>query len=825
MLTFVTALLLAVLTHGQLQVERVVTGADAWGPGVQLIGMNGGCSQYFIRFTIGGKFWSLELMNPTVCPMSTPYNPGCPFGCGAAPAWPLAPIVPFVITFHDITTSASFMLPTRHNAPYTLQAGDTIGYIPDVLDSQLPTANMRITLKFQETPISTIVNAGTRNMCSGSWSDQFSFSTNTDLLNRDWGHHRATGSYVTDNFADGFAQTSFYYGRWNGGSSSGGDPRQRWWFWRKGPIPPYVLSYQAFSNRSMGITRGWRQLPEFGSRADHYCNGGWSWSCSCSQSYTMTFTYYETVRYYKATAKVTHTMLRALMPNEGDTWETSVNDTDYDVKFRFGWYNVARATATATTAERERYFAVFVLQPFPLQDIWITVTDDANGFILFQDTEAHFPYVEPRLQGQLGWLRAIDYNYRWGATAPSNVRFTVTVKFNRRQRIMNELPNEERAVMIQDWTHDQGSDVLGLKVPIPPSVLLQKDLMGAVAARPFTNGEFVMDIDMQCVLTGARADAWLNTTFPRFQSNLTYRKRFHPNWPFPDGANYTHDRVQFILGLMATLNAEEQKGRTWFTYYASFYPTKPTDLPTFWDAAALERMLGFSELVRFVKERLQLWRDEYDMIGIVLPWFKNQHTLERWMYARAYIIRNGYNWGNSPGGYLQLPLVNIFRRRSQNNLVFSVGRSPTTAPIDEVGTLTHYRLHATADIALNEEVSLDFNATKYTKHEYLINFGGIPAASKDATTVPGVDQYLENTAASRQKVVEELQAKHNESYKSALNRLINLLSLKQGMLPLVVDGLGSPPEIVDMATVILNTEKAVGAAQLAAAIMEYSMLP
>jgi hypothetical protein len=132
---------------------------------------------------------------------------------------------------------------------------------------------------------------------------------------------------------------------------------------------------------------------------------------------------------------------------------------------------------------------------------------------------------------------------------------------------------------------------------------------------------------------------------------------------------------------------------------------------------------------------------------------------------------------------------------------------------------------ALADIAFQEEIFVDFGAANFNKHDYFLRYGQVPAAATDATTVPGWDGYLDLTAASRAVLVAEYEAHFGETTKQALGRVISVLSVKLVSLPLNVDGLGSTPEQVNMATALLASERATLIWQLADANLELSTMP
>ena len=73
-------------------------------------------------------------------------------------------------------------------------------------------------------------------------------------------------------------------------------------------------------------------------------------------------------------------------------------------------------------------------------------------------------------------------------------------------------------------------------------------------------------------------------------------------------------------------------------------------------------------------------------------------------------------------------------------------------------------------------------------------------------------------------LVKHWQERYSETYRAALTRAISALQVKQASMPVNVDGLGSTPEQVNMATALLNAEKAVLAWQVADANTELASL-
>jgi hypothetical protein len=187
-------------------------------------------------------------------------------------------------------------------------------------------------------------------------------------------------------------------------------------------------------------------------------------------------------------------------------------------------------------------------------------------------------------------------------------------------------------------------------------------------------------------------------------------------------------------------------------------------------------------------------------------------SVESWQYMRAHVLRSTF----SQGGELFLPpFVHLLRHGPV---------APNIGLRAEWYTGQVY-ITALADIALDEELYPDFNAGSFTKHEYFLRYGEVPAGATDATTVPGWTGYLDQTRPSRDVLVELLKNQYGETKKQALQRVISTLGIKQASMPVNIDGLGSTAEQVAMVTRLLDSEKATLVWQLSDANAEYAAMP
>lgn len=570
------------------------------------------------------------------------------------------------------------------------------------------------------------------------------------------------------------------------------------------------------------------------------CNLDWPFvECTCF-NFSATVTFYETVRLYSAEASIrqpngpynlSNPVSAALIPDptttivaEGDA-ATVQTVGQYGMEFRFinydlpldgKEYNISTPHLLTDTVlpPGHTVLGLYILQPFPIKDLWVTVTDN-NGTILFEEQEVHVPFVEKSAQGQVGWLFGV--NHRAFSNA---LGVRVTASYNRRQSL-GSTPEQQKSRLLINWLQDlSGTSWSAFVSPIPSTIIIRRGLLGAVAGRQIWSGSTISRVPYRAVLTASLARKWFEGSIGRkcwkrpglVNGNTTITSNFtqlYWNLTFSMDPR-AFDRL--MLSLFAVMNGVNPDDRTssWFAFFDSFYPSRPTSLPWFYDLDALDRLLGFTEIPRLVRNKLEMWRIEWGILAYALPWFGREVSLYRWQNTRAWVMRNSF-WNFSH--YVMIPGVNLMRHGKKPNV--NLIRDPVT---------NDYTLVAAQDISKDSELFPNVIPSMYSKHEYLMSYGQTPDAAAAVATIPGMDGFLYNNAISRAQMVSALSVKYAESYKASLGRLLSLIGVKLGTLPLSIDGLGSDPETVELANAILVAERAVLTQQFADGTIEYESL-
>lgn len=765
--------------------STTIWNADTWPAGDHWISMNGdGCDRYYLRITVGGKFWSVYITNPYGCDCC----PGCcstnPFG---AFPWPLRGLAPMTLRFFDTDKGKNDLLQTRHNSPTTfnhLAGGVTLA---QALDATLVSPRMRVEVHI--TPIETtlLVHDGTVVF------------TNFGVVPSQVQDNRFDVKMNADNYQNGMGLQTHYFGRWTGIVVGSGNPEMHWRWRRKGLIPPNIFywwhnSQIGYSIRTSTLSQGWQTVPTFGTYNPYYCFAG---SCPGSRTFTMTLRFFETYREYTATLLVSRAALQAAMPNEGD-WidmQSNVTGSYHAFGVRVAWMNISREAIDSPTMARQ-FYGIYLLQPFNLQDVLVYIYDNHDNHIIFRDIETHFPYRDPsRQDGQYGWPLALDFWTRRAEAAPRNQVFRIEIKYNRRAKIANNLENQVRAILLQDWARDEGGDVDNVIVPIPPTVLNKPELMGAVAAKPFVTNEVVLSLERNATITGIAAMRWLNATY---WNRLMDDDRWNHTWyTFYNGTR--HERDALAMTLQSCLQQPDPRllwSTNYFVLLNSFFPTKPLDLPLFWDDATIEKLFGFSEVARILRDRLEQWTYEYEIICDNILFFRRHVSLERWLYTRAYIIRNAVDIGLREQDYFIVPVENIFRRRANTNCRFVYNSSTE-----------RLQVLASKPIALHEELSMDQGAATMSKIDYLIRYGQMHPLAANAATLPDADLFLLKTDFRRWEISIGFMRKYKISWVAATDMTKKKIEDKLKDFPTSVDGLGSSTEMVNMAMELLAMER------------------
>jgi hypothetical protein len=273
-------------------------------------------------------------------------------------------------------------------------------------------------------------------------------------------------------------------------------------------------------------------------------------------------------------------------------------------------------------------------------------------------------------------------------------------------------------------------------------------------------------------------------------------------------------RVHIIMTLMLVTDVVSQQdySTAFWTISDAFYPEEPTMLPQFWDSNQVVRLFGFTEIPTFIATQLGQWTSEHNILCTAWPWFQKEVTVTKWRNFRGHVLRSTFELNRQ---LFLPPFLHLMRHSST---------VPPNVDLWSEWSSGTINLTATTNIPKDGELFVNFHPELFYKHEYLLRYGAVPPTSKDSSTLPGYDGYLDLTAASRVPLVMRYMVLYSLTYLDALLAVMSDISQKQSVLPVVVNGLGSTTTQVDMAAALLASEKAVLAWQYADAYAEFTLL-
>eukprot|EP00672_Neobodo_designis_P020269 CAMPEP_0174838296 /NCGR_PEP_ID=MMETSP1114-20130205/7296_1 /TAXON_ID=312471 /ORGANISM="Neobodo designis, Strain CCAP 1951/1" /LENGTH=795 /DNA_ID=CAMNT_0016072391 /DNA_START=265 /DNA_END=2652 /DNA_ORIENTATION=+ len=791
-----------------------ITGAKSWGTGYSQTfkPVVTPCEEYQVTVTVGATFIGVSVTNPHVCSYPTPCIPAS--GDYSKPGCKWAQyrvIAPFALEWVDKSTTATFTLPTRQNTPINIPMEATTLSVPEALDKRTVTNLMELRIRIM--PIeTTTLESQEENMWGGVPDDLFAFKTGYVDFNRA-NADRSVGIKYQYNIRY-WDPHDMYYGHM--------------YHRRKQPTPPFMFK-QRFGDgcdwspgdfeKCQGPGYGYyHRVHAYPAPAndwnylrmdcDRYCDSywinaddGWSWSYH---------EFYEDFRLRKHTVTVDWAAVKAATQLASNGYATTVDAPDANnqsIKLRFEWRNLTEFRDGSTTEAAEATTArqtvgVYVIPPnYQIQDLWVTVHSDA-GKRVFTDMERRVPYRNPNSPtGHVGWMWALTERF-----VPVT-DFTIVVRYNRAVKL-GTTEEERRVALLRGFVDDNNGDVSNMTSPIPKTILATEGVMGAVASRAITSGDPVAHISYQSCLTNNITKNFYNRHLAKKMNTSSTWYAYWDTTPTP----WHQEHLMMTLMLVTDAVSEDDYSTAFWPIYDAYYPAKPAMLLHFWDPIQVNRLLGFSQLPAIAAAQLAQWATEHAMIAEAWPWFGASISVGKWQRTRAHVLRSTF----AQNGELFLPpFVHLLRHAPV---------TPNLALRAEWHTAQIY-VTALADIAFQEELYVDFNAPAFSKHEYFLRYGEVPTGATDATTVPGWTGYLDLTRPSRDVLVAQWMAQYGESQKQALQRVISVLSVKQASMPVNVDGLGSTPEQVNMATRLLNSEKTTLNWQLADANAEYAAMP
>jgi hypothetical protein len=770
------------------------------------------CEEYRVQLTVGAKFISLTVTNPQVCDYPTPCSPtdyGQP-GCRWAQ---FAVVGSFSVEWVDKSTTATFTLPTRQNAPENVPMEATTLTIPEALDKTLVTNAMDLIVRIR--PIETTTLVSNEPTMYGSIPNDLN-DFKVDFID-----------FSRSNAERSMGVTMRYHLRdWS--SVFIGHTYHR----RKQPTSPFMFKHRmgsgcTWSDTTTAACRG----PGYGyyQRVQPFATPVNDWNylrMDCSRSYCLDwymnadtgssqsyYEYYEDFRLLKHSVTVNWATVKAdtqLAVNGYASMATAIDATNTSIaNLRFVWHNVsefrsALTTAAAEAAEARKTVGLYVVSPpYQIQDLWVTVHNQA-GTRIFAEMERRVPFRSPAAAGgHVGWMWALNERFDAATT------LTIVVRFNRAASL-GITEEEKRVALVRGFTEDNNGDLSNVTAPIPKTILSEEGIMGAVAARGILAGQSVATVSFQSCITNNITNKFHDR---HFAAKLNTTAAW---WAIYDGKSQTtpwhKEHIMMTLMLVVDAVSEDDYSTAYWALADALYPAKPKMLMQFWDPIQVSRLLGFSELPAISATQLASWASERAIIAAAWPWFALEVSETKWQYMRAHVMRSTF----AQGGELFLPpFVHLLRHGPV---------APNVGLRAEWYTGQIY-LTALADIPFEGELYPDFNAASFSKHEYFLRYGEVPAGATDATTVPGWTGYLDLTRPSRDVLVNLWKAQYGETKKQALGRVISVLGVKQASMPVNVDGLGSTAEQVNMATALLASEKATLAWQLADANAEYITLP
>jgi hypothetical protein len=798
---------------------QVVTGADTWPLGTvkHYVLASSACTKYFLSITKAASFFQATVTNPNICSWPSCTAPGYgQAGCqtGTPSGWAnYQNVYPFSLEWWDTSTTAIYVLPTRQNTPIGMTPEATTFTITQALATSMATASMRLLL--------TIIPRQTNlfTMSIPGWYYAFPYASSpanwkqvdyTNLLPI----VGASGRLGLQYFLQGqVSDSGVYYTTQN-------------WFRRKQPTPQFYFKAQwgsgCWSSNYFQLINlcGWYALSYYYSSANDWinqqitctnsiCADSWTNTANPGTVSTLAWEFFEEFRVYSNNVTLTWATVFNNVSSASNGYSMVVQ-TDGNASFplRLSWANITDVadccTVSDIVAKQRSYIGVFIVPPFAVQDLWITVHDE-NGNRLFTEVDKRVPYRGSTAgPSQPGWHLALSNRVY------ASQRMNVVVRWNRRNQIGTR-EEEIRANQLIGFVTDNGGSVSLLTAPIPLTIVSGSGIMGAVAAQAFTANQWMANISFQSCITGnMTAQLWL----AKLQYKLNRTAAFNAYWFNTTTVPFLQEQILMTIMLTAGLPSQIDQSTHFWTIADGMYPTKPTMLPHFWDQSLLMRLLGFTEIPTFVNTELGTWTFEYGLIASAWPWFGVEVTSSQYVACRAHVRRGLIV---SPANEAFLPAyVHMFRHSSS---------STANTKISVEWSTNMVRLNAISNIPFQGEIFPDFNAPSFYKQQYLLRYGAVPPNALDACTVPNYDGYLDYTSSSRATLVNRWAALYSEPYKASLARAISAFSQKISNLPAAVNGLGSTPEQVQMAITLLSAERDVLAWQITDANAEYAALP
>jgi hypothetical protein len=812
-----------------------INGADSWSVGTvnHYVLTSNSCSAYFLTITKGAAFLQVAVTNPNFCtfPNCYYYYSYCQSYSTPSGWSSYQNVYPFQIEWWDVSTSASYAIPSRQNVPVGMTPESTTFVIPQALPNRAITPSMQVhvTIRPRSTNLFKLSVTGWYNnfpqASTGQWKTQ-DYTSTLPIIGASGrlGLQYVSRGQISDSLSTYWMTNAFR---------------------RKQPTPQFYFKYMwgqgcwwsnyiaGFPTRNCGWYNGihyfpaatdWTNLLVTCTNAD--CGDSYIDADGPSDVSTLAWEFYEEYRMYSNNVTIDYDTAFTTVGNPTNGYAMTVK-TDGNISFslRLSWLNitdVAPCCNFATIAALQRsYIGVFIVPPFPVQDLWITVYDE-NGNRIFTEVDKRVPYRgSSSVPGQPGWPLALS-NRVWASK-----KMYVTLRWNRRNTIGTR-EEEIRVNQLVGFIADNGGSTSLLISPIPLTILTATGVMGVIAASPLTNGQLVGSVSFQSCMIGTMTKELLANKLLWAKLNASdlfnsYRKsntisifsnitNTTTNVTAP-GEPFRVEQMVMTIMLTAGLPSETDQSTSFWTVFDAFYPATPTMLPAFWDSSLLNRLLGFSEIPTFCGYLAGNWTTEYNVIASLWPWYGKEVTASSYSATRAHVRRTILTSANEV--YLT-PYVHLFRPSSTSlpNVNFVI--SPSTNFVN---------FFAVGDIATQAELYPDFGATNFSKHEFFLRYGAVPPNANDAATLPNFDGYLDYTSASRQVMVNRWTGVFQESYKASLARAISALSQKLSNLPTVVNGLGATPDQVQMASILLNSERLVVTWQITDANAEYATLP
>ena len=786
-----------------------ITGATTWGTGFTKLYTplaTGNCNEYQVTLTVGVKFISVMVRNPRWCnlPFCAPDGSWNNYNGGTCKYGDYAVLAPFSIEWVDRSTTAVYTLPTRQNVATNIGIETTMITIDNALDRTLVTTSMdlKVTIRPRETnffyqEISAWYGGLDYTNGPNWWKERYLPLRRTSAT-------RSLGlqffykiqEYPNNNFpGHGFVRRKqptppfMFKFRWGEGCECYycSQPNNCWWFDRITKVDTYTYNW-------------WYRFLDCGAACDDY----WR-SANDGGPSLLVWDFYEDYRQHRNTATVTFSAVQAWVQNPANKYVMVVDTTGpFPMKLRLTWRNVTEDRSAQTfaqeSADAKRFIGLYIVPTFPIQDLWVTI--HSGGTRIFTELERRVPFRDiGNKPGQPGWMFALTDMYDAATTC------NIVVRYNRRNKI-GTTPEEQRASLVRGFVTDNDGDVSQITSPIPKTILSTEGVMGAVAANAIASGTTFGRVTWQSCLTSNSSAAFYTRHMARKLNETKGWYSYYDTTPTP----WHKEHLMMTLMMVTDAVSENDYSTAYWTIADAFYPEKPTMIPHFWDAVQVDRLLGYSEIPRILSYELGNWSREHGMIGAAWPWFAAEVAVTKWQNFRAHVRRSTI----AADGQLFLPpFVHLFRH-TDGTPNFNLKSEWYTADIT---------FQTTADVPFQGELFPNFSPGTFTKHAYFLQYGAVPAASVDSATVPSWDGFLIKTRASRDDLVNLWMGRFSETKKQVLQRLVSVLLVKQTSLPVNVNGLGSTPEQVNMATSLLTSEKSVIAWQIADCNAEYATLP